>query len=55
MKLLRLLIPAALLAVSIAGCTTVVHPGPGYGPGPGPGPGPYGHCWRGYYGGLHCN
>lgn len=53
MKLLRILIPAALLAVSIAGCTTTVAPGPG--PGYGPGYYGYGHCWRNYYGVLHCN
>ena len=51
MKLLRILVPAVLLAASIAGCTTtVVAPRPGYGPGP------YGHCWVNQYTGVtHCN
>ena len=49
MKLLRILVPAALLAVSLVGCTTtVVAPHPGY-------YGPGYHCWYGPQGYRHCN
>lgn len=51
MKILKILIPVALLATLVTGCTTVVAPAPA--------PGaqwntPTLHCWVNAYGVQHC-